>query len=125
MIKVAGVIVVLAVVQLLGLVALARAFERPAMSDTHASEVVQRALTAYGAAERDRGADWWWDGYVVDCQTTDGTPFKLVAAPVQYDEETAMPGRSPEFNEHGDAILSELGFDWDAILDLKMRGVVA
>jgi crotonobetainyl-CoA:carnitine CoA-transferase CaiB-like acyl-CoA transferase len=65
------------------------------------------------------------NGYVVDCKTEDGTPFKLVAAPVQYDEEAALPGRAPAFNEHGDAILGELGLDMDAILDLKVRGVVA
>jgi hypothetical protein len=33
--------------------------------------------------------------------------------------------RAPEFNEHGDEILAELGLDWDAIIDLKVRGVVA
>ncbi len=32
--------------------------------------------------------------------------------------------RAPEFNEHGDAILEELGLDWDTIVDLKVRGVV-
>jgi crotonobetainyl-CoA:carnitine CoA-transferase CaiB-like acyl-CoA transferase len=65
------------------------------------------------------------NGYVVDCQTEDGTPFRLAAAPVQYDAQTALPGRAPQFNEHGDAILQELGLDWDSILDLKARGVVA
>ena len=65
------------------------------------------------------------NGYVVDCQTADGTPFKLVAAPVQYDEEAAVPGRAPGFNEQGDAILGELGLDSEAVLDLKIRGVVA
>ena len=35
------------------------------------------------------------------------------------------PRRAPEFNEHGDEILAELGLDWDAIIDLKVRGVVA
>jgi len=65
------------------------------------------------------------NGYVVDCQTSDGTPFKLAAAPIQFDEEPAIPARGPEFNEHGDAILTELGLDWDAIIDLKARGVVA
>jgi crotonobetainyl-CoA:carnitine CoA-transferase CaiB-like acyl-CoA transferase len=65
------------------------------------------------------------NGYLQPCQTADGTPFRLVAAPVQYDEEPAKPGRAPEFNEHGDQILGELGLDWDAILDLKARGVVA
>jgi len=65
------------------------------------------------------------NGYVVDCQTAGGAPFQLAAAPVQYDEQTAIPRRAPEFNEHGDAILGELGLDLDAILDLKARGVVA
>ena len=35
------------------------------------------------------------------------------------------PARAPEFNEHGDEILAELGLDWDTIVDLKVRGVVA
>ncbi len=44
---------------------------------------------------------------------------------VQFDEHPATPPRAPEFNEHGDAILSDLGLDWDTIVDLKVRGVVA
>jgi crotonobetainyl-CoA:carnitine CoA-transferase CaiB-like acyl-CoA transferase len=65
------------------------------------------------------------NGYLQECRTADGTPFRLVAVPVQYDEEPAAPGRAPGFNEHGDEILVDLGLDWDAILDLKARGVVA
>jgi crotonobetainyl-CoA:carnitine CoA-transferase CaiB-like acyl-CoA transferase len=65
------------------------------------------------------------NGYVADCRTAEGAPFQLAAAPVQYDEVPAAPGRAPGFNEHGDAILQELGLDWDAILALKERGVVA
>ena len=52
-------------------------------------------------------------------------PFKLVAPPVQFDEQPAKPRRAPEFNEHGDAILAELGLDWDTVVDLKIRNVVA
>lgn len=65
------------------------------------------------------------NGYLQDCTTADGTPFRLVAVPVQYDEQPAPAHRSPEFNEHGDEILQEIGLDWDAIIDLKVRGVVA
>ena len=65
------------------------------------------------------------NGYLQECQTATGTSFRLVAAPVQYDEQPAVPGRAPEFNEHGDEILTELGLDMDAIIDLKVKGVVA
>lgn len=65
------------------------------------------------------------NGYLQECQTASGTPFQLVAAPVQFDEEPARPSRAPEFNEHGDDILADLGVDPDAIIDLKIRGVVA
>ncbi|HMG43127.1 MAG TPA: CoA transferase [Acidimicrobiales bacterium] len=65
------------------------------------------------------------NGYVQDCETADGVPFQLAAAPVQYDGEAATPRRAPEFNEHGDAILESIGFDMDTILDLKVRGIVA
>ena len=65
------------------------------------------------------------NGYVQECHTASGTPVRLVAAPVQFDEEPAVPGRAPGFNEHGDSILAGLGLDEDAIIDLKVRGVVA
>src|SRR5207302_7121785 len=65
------------------------------------------------------------NGYVQPCRSADGVPFQLVAAPVQFDGDPSIPGRAPEFNEHGDAILAELGIDWDSIVDLKVRGVVA
>ena len=65
------------------------------------------------------------NGYIQECRTAAGIPFQLAAAPVQFDEQPAVPERAPEFNEHGDAILGELGLDMDTIVDLKVRGVVA
>ncbi|HEU5302990.1 MAG TPA: CoA transferase [Acidimicrobiia bacterium] len=65
------------------------------------------------------------NGYVLECQTAQGTPFQLAAAPVQYDDQAAHPQRAPEFNEHGDDILTEAGLDWDTIIDLKVRGILA
>ncbi len=110
-----------------------------------ASELVAAAFTQHTVAEwRERlaGFSGQWtvvqdtleaavdpqsvaNGYVVDCTTADGTPFQLAAAPVQFGGEAPQPGRAPEFNEHGDAVLTELGLDWDTIMDLKIRGVVA
>jgi crotonobetainyl-CoA:carnitine CoA-transferase CaiB-like acyl-CoA transferase len=65
------------------------------------------------------------NGYLQELQTAAGVPFKLVSVPVQYDGEPGPAHRAPEFNEHGDDILGELGYDWDAIVDLKVRGVTA
>ena len=43
---------------------------------------------------------------------------------MQFDGEPAPTHRAPEFNEHGDEILLELGFHMDRILELKAAGAV-
>ena len=53
-------------------------------------------------------------------------PFTLVTTPVQLNSTPAPTSRGPEFNEHGDEILTEkLGLDWDTIVDLKVKGVIS
>ena len=42
-----------------------------------------------------------------------------------YGNEPPTPKVAPEFNEHGDEILQSLGYNWDTIIDLKVRGIVA
>jgi len=65
------------------------------------------------------------NGYMQPCETAEGKPYQLVAAPIQFGGVPAMPKRAPEFNEHGDKVLSDLGLDWDTIVDLKVRGIIA
>ena len=66
------------------------------------------------------------NGYLQELESTDGVRFSLVATPVQFDGAASPTSRAPDFNEHGDAILTdELGLDWDTVVDLKVRGVVA
>ncbi len=81
--------------------------------------VVQDTLEA--ARDRQSVAN----GYLQPCQTATGHDFELVASPMQFNDQPAQPKRAPEFNEHGDEILAELGIDWDTVVDLKVRGVVA
>jgi crotonobetainyl-CoA:carnitine CoA-transferase CaiB-like acyl-CoA transferase len=54
----------------------------------------------------------------------DGRSLKMVSTPVQFDG-AALPARpAPEMGAHSDEVLSQLGFDDDAIIDLKVQGVV-
>jgi crotonobetainyl-CoA:carnitine CoA-transferase CaiB-like acyl-CoA transferase len=53
-----------------------------------------------------------------------GPALRLVASPVQFDETTCTPERSPEHGEHTEEILSRLGFTWDDITRLKDAAVV-
>ena len=64
------------------------------------------------------------NGYMVQTTTREGTEFELVSSPVQFDEVTTETARAPEFNEHGDEILGELGYDTESIIGLKAAGAV-
>jgi len=64
------------------------------------------------------------NGYMVQTATSEGTEFELVASPVQFDEVATATARAPEFNEHGDEILGELGYDTESIIGLKAAGAV-
>ena len=64
------------------------------------------------------------NGHMQETTTKDGAPFELVSTPVQFDGEPAPIARGPEFNEHGDEILLELGFEMDRIIELKAAGAI-
>lgn len=55
----------------------------------------------------------------------DGEPYELVASPVLFDENPLRLGPSPEFAEHTETLLLELGKDWDDIIVLKDSGTIA
>jgi len=66
------------------------------------------------------------NGYVQALETRTGKPYTLASTPVQFNGAPSPIGRAPDFNEHGDEILTEeLGIDWDTIIDWKVRGIVA
>jgi crotonobetainyl-CoA:carnitine CoA-transferase CaiB-like acyl-CoA transferase len=55
----------------------------------------------------------------------DGTTFRLPAPPVQFGGEPPVPkGAAPEFGQHTEEILLELGRDWDAIAELRQSGAL-
>jgi crotonobetainyl-CoA:carnitine CoA-transferase CaiB-like acyl-CoA transferase len=64
------------------------------------------------------------NGFVAPVVDADGEVRELVTAPVQFDETPASLTRGPEFAEHTEQILKELGLDEQAILDLRIAGAV-
>jgi crotonobetainyl-CoA:carnitine CoA-transferase CaiB-like acyl-CoA transferase len=61
---------------------------------------------------------------VAELQDHNGTPFKLVAGPLQFDGAPGDVRRAPEHGEHTDAVLAELGLEMDSIIELKIKGAV-
>jgi crotonobetainyl-CoA:carnitine CoA-transferase CaiB-like acyl-CoA transferase len=54
----------------------------------------------------------------------DGTTIPLVAVPMLFDGEALPARRSPDLGANSDEVLANLGYDEDAIIDLKVKGVV-
>jgi crotonobetainyl-CoA:carnitine CoA-transferase CaiB-like acyl-CoA transferase len=59
------------------------------------------------------------NGYVVTNVDDDGEKYRIVAAPVQFNEIPPVPARAPEHGQHTEEILLELGVDWDDIAKAK------
>jgi crotonobetainyl-CoA:carnitine CoA-transferase CaiB-like acyl-CoA transferase len=62
------------------------------------------------------------NGYVVPVTDADGIERRLVANPVQFDETPPTLVRGPQFAEHTDDILRELGKTKAEIIELKIDG---
>jgi crotonobetainyl-CoA:carnitine CoA-transferase CaiB-like acyl-CoA transferase len=65
------------------------------------------------------------NGHIVDVDAGDGSTFKLVASPVQFDDQPPELRRGPEHAQHTEEVLLELGLDWDRITALKQAGAIS
>ena len=63
-------------------------------------------------------------GMIADIVDFDGNPQRLVANPVQFDETPVTLTRAPQFAEHTDDIIRELGHDDDELIQYKIAGAV-
>src|SRR5699024_1871619 len=64
------------------------------------------------------------NGYISDLEDAAGTAFKLVSAPMQFNEQPSELRRAPEHGEHTDQVLEEIGLTMDDIIQLKVSGAV-
>ena len=63
------------------------------------------------------------NGYIATVRREDDTTFELVASPVRFDCESEELRAAPGFAADTDTVLAELGYDEEAIIDLKIAGV--
>jgi crotonobetainyl-CoA:carnitine CoA-transferase CaiB-like acyl-CoA transferase len=64
------------------------------------------------------------NGYLVDVEAPDGSSFRLVPSPLQFDETPPALTRAPDHGEHTDGILQGIGLTMAEILELKVQGAV-
>ena len=64
------------------------------------------------------------NGRIAEIVDAEGHPQKLVANPVKFDNDPASLARAPQFAEHTDTVLRELGVDDDRLIELKIAGAI-
>ena len=64
------------------------------------------------------------NGYLADVDAGDGSTFRLVSSPVQFDEQPPALRKGPEHAQHTEDVLLELGLEWDRIAELKGVGAI-
>lgn len=64
------------------------------------------------------------NGLVAKVTDAEGVERELIASPVLFDEENPTLSRAPQFAEHTDEILTELGIDFEKQIELKIAGAV-
>ena len=64
------------------------------------------------------------NGFVQRIDYGEDRRLPLVANPIQFDREAPSLQPAPEFGGDTDALLLELGWDWDRIIEAKTSGAV-
>jgi crotonobetainyl-CoA:carnitine CoA-transferase CaiB-like acyl-CoA transferase len=64
------------------------------------------------------------NGYIAKVTDAEGVERELVANPVQFDESATVSRRAPQFAEHTDELVRELGRTDEQLMDLKIIGAI-
>ena len=86
-----------------------------ALSGVWAPAITYREIHEHPQVEPNR--------FLAEVTGHDGQPFRLVAAPMHFDESPTAPETpAPELGQDTESVLTDAGFDWDAIAALRERG---
>jgi crotonobetainyl-CoA:carnitine CoA-transferase CaiB-like acyl-CoA transferase len=64
------------------------------------------------------------NGRIANIVDADGNAQRLVANPVKFDDDPGQLERAPQFAEHTDDVLRELGTGDDRLIELKIAGAI-
>jgi crotonobetainyl-CoA:carnitine CoA-transferase CaiB-like acyl-CoA transferase len=64
------------------------------------------------------------NGYLPEVELGNGETCQLVNNPVQFDEQPAVLEHAPEHGQDTEAVLMELGLEWEEIEKLKQSGAI-
>lgn len=64
------------------------------------------------------------NGYIASVEAAKGVSIPLVTSPAQFDGLPGAPTRAPEYGEHTELVLLDLGYSWEDLIDLKDRHVI-
>jgi crotonobetainyl-CoA:carnitine CoA-transferase CaiB-like acyl-CoA transferase len=64
------------------------------------------------------------NGRIAEIVDAEGNTQRLVASPVRFDNDSAQLTRAPQFAEHTDDVVRELGVDDQRLIELKIAGAI-
>jgi len=64
------------------------------------------------------------NGYLQDVDYGDGRSLRMVATPMQFDDEPLPPRPAPDLGGDSDAVLAQAGYSEEDILNLRIAGVL-
>ena len=64
------------------------------------------------------------NGYVQEVRSGNDDRFRLISSPIQFGETPNTTCPAPEAGQHTEAILEEIGIQWEEIEELKSKGAI-